>query len=562
MSIEDLTILTQRIVSSNNESSNPVKITGDAGTDKKIQEYFNKHTKNDKASNPTDTLSEVYAKYDTNHNGRLDRSERKAAGMTRSEARAFNRAMKAFGGDDGEIKSNALNDNSGTMYTKDGKFLFSIQNQNGDTVTTLYKDNKPESRTTENQNYTKTEENFNAGEKALTTTYKYTESYSASNNGLTQETTIIADDGKVTTTKDYTGRQDSVTKEVIVQENAEAAERTVTTYKGADDTTGTTVTQIKNETGVWTDKPAEEPEPATENPEPEEKPEEETGQNAALEALKDGFDKGNKISVTIQGGQTKLSSGDYQGTINLPAGETFEEGKMPQTLFMTLPQGSTGKMKLTYDENTGLYTTTRGDRQFRITADNGKITMEAFTDNQEVQKKLNRNIDESKTKIDLSKSYTAESRSVNATLLYDNTSSWENANLDDSTKSKVQQYFDLSSVCLADAVNMDKNKLTIKKNSNEKSMSANLPDGRWIQAIYNNDGKLEKIAVSFNNAKDYNVGENRVDWEETVFSQNYAHAHLAHNQDENDYCISGDAYSFDNIKAAALKIFPETWPEE
>ena len=603
----NLSWLTRPVENSETEpTTTTTKITGDNDIDQKINDYFNRHKKADKASNPTDTLAEVYAKYDKNHDGKLDRSERKAAGMTRSEARAFNKAMKAFGGDDGNIKSYALDDGSGTMYynNQNGKFLFSIRSQDGKTVTTLYDDNnQPKTVTTENENYTKTEE-FGTDGKPQKTTIKYTDAYSSAYNGVTEE---IYEDytegendslfGKVTTcygkakrvvdytNKDYivttyegdlpegvkeksgdktvTKKQEFLNKNTTIltfedgtqQEEVIADDgktKTVTT-KDKDGNVTETKTYNKSDTGEW--------EEVTEAPEPEEKPEEETGQKAALDALKAGFTEGNEISVTIQGGQTKLSSGDYQGTINLPAGQTFEEGKMPQTLFMTLPQGSTGKMKLTYDESTGLYTTTRGDRQFRITADNGKITMKAFTDDPEVQQKLNRNIDEYKTKIDLSKSYTAWKVRVNDKLEVANDNDWSTEILTHATQKQVQQYFDLSSVCLADAANMDKDKLTMTKNSRNRTMFATLPDGRWIKACYKDNGELKEIVVSFNNAKNYNVGENKKDWNETTFNENYAYAYLAHDQGENDYCISGDAYSFDNIKAVALKIFPETWPE-
>ncbi len=89
-----------------------------------------------------------------------------------------------------------------------------------------------------------------------------------------------------------------------------------------------------------------------------------------------------------------MSSKVYEGEIRLPKGEKLEDGKFPNTLNMTLPDsyGQNAVMKLTLvDAENGIYKTTRGDRKFQISTDNGEITMKAVV-TEELNNKLKTNL--------------------------------------------------------------------------------------------------------------------------------------------------------------------------
>ena len=114
-----------------------------------------------------------------------------------------------------------------------------------------------------------------------------------------------------------------------------------------------------------------------------------TPQDILQKAFKDG-----KARVTIDGTASGLSSKEYEGEIRLPKGEKLEDGKFPNTLNMTLPDsyGQNAVMKLTLvDAEKGIYETTRGDRKFQISTDNGEITMKAVV-TEELNNKLKANL--------------------------------------------------------------------------------------------------------------------------------------------------------------------------
>lgn len=114
-----------------------------------------------------------------------------------------------------------------------------------------------------------------------------------------------------------------------------------------------------------------------------------TPKDILQKAFKDG-----KARVTIDGTASGLSSKEYKGEIRLPKDEKLEDGKFPNTLNMTLPdsygQNAVMKLRLVDAEN-GIYETTRGDRKFQISTDNGEITMKAIV-TEELNKKLKTNL--------------------------------------------------------------------------------------------------------------------------------------------------------------------------
>ena len=425
MSNVDLSILTQRIVSSNNnDSSNTGKITGDTDTDKLISDYFKRKT-NSKDSNPTDTLAEVYAKYDKNHDGKLSRSERQAAGMTRAEARAFNKAMKAFGGDDGNIKSYAYEADAdgpaGTMYTdKNGKKLFSIANGDTGPVTTLYdKNSNVSSRIIERQNETCIEE-YKDG-KQTKETYEYTDAYSAANKGIKTKiyefdstgkkitkTTEFYDNGKIV--KDYSDYKNSShiictyegelpevcgnkvygkniknkhlaeggTNNLILFEDGTYAQeqisdntKTVNIYGNKEDRNKVTETKsyTKSENDEWVEVTQKQPSPADAAQKEDTPPHPTT----AAKTFKDLFNSGEtKIKVSSEVAR------DYNADVTLPENAEYTTDGYPKSIRVKLPSSAYGEnayMNLTYDEKSKTYKQKSG-RTFEMAIDaDGNISL-------------------------------------------------------------------------------------------------------------------------------------------------------------------------------------------
>ncbi len=114
-------------------------------------------------------------------------------------------------------------------------------------------------------------------------------------------------------------------------------------------------------------------------------------QQSVNNAFKNGVAK-----VKIEGKATGLTSNDYEGELRLPKGATVQDGSYPQELRMTLPSGygenATMKLKLIDAEN-GIYSTSTGDRNFQLVADeNGNISVKAVNV-EELQSKLDANLE-------------------------------------------------------------------------------------------------------------------------------------------------------------------------
>lgn len=95
--------------------------------------------------------------------------------------------------------------------------------------------------------------------------------------------------------------------------------------------------------------------------------------------LKAAFSNG-KAAVTIDGKATGLTNKEtYTGEIRLPNGAQIEDGKFPEQLKMTLPEGYNGTMELTLiDAEKGIYQTKAKDRNFQVVVgDDGNVSVKS-----------------------------------------------------------------------------------------------------------------------------------------------------------------------------------------
>lgn len=166
-------------------------------TSQKIKDYFTQQTRNKK---PADTLAEIAA-YDTNHDGKIDKSERQAAGLTCSQAKAFNKALKSLQTENNLTAERGVDNNTTDYKDAQGKKVFSITTLNNGTKTTFYdKDGNVTKTVTEDENGITTEET-NGNTK--TTTTEYSDAKIAQNGGVKKKVEDVTTnaDGKTTTTE-------------------------------------------------------------------------------------------------------------------------------------------------------------------------------------------------------------------------------------------------------------------------------------------------------------------------------------------------------------------------
>lgn len=120
-------------------------------------------------------------------------------------------------------------------------------------------------------------------------------------------------------------------------------------------------------------------------------------------------------------------------------------------------------------------------------------------------------------------------------------------------RKKIQQSFDNANKALIDAAN---NKSSLKISKGDTRKKANLPDGRWISVIYDNNGKIEEILISFDKRPDHESDGSTIDGEEISYTKNYA----SYDIDKSNYNFEGSitsGYDFEKLKAIAESIFGE-----
>ena len=87
-------------------------------------------------------LRAIFLKYDTNHNNKIGRKERKKAGLTKEQAKALNKASQAFNNKTPEITVKKMGSSLFCYYDKDGKeFLSTVRDGSMSFHSTEYDDN-------------------------------------------------------------------------------------------------------------------------------------------------------------------------------------------------------------------------------------------------------------------------------------------------------------------------------------------------------------------------------------------------------------------------------------
>ena len=378
-------------------------------TSQKIKDYFTRQTLN-KTPQAADTLAEIAA-YDTNHDGKIDKSERQAAGLTKAEARAFNKALKSLQEKD-NLRAEKGDDKTTDYKDEGGHTVFSITKLDNGTKTKFYdKDGNVTKTVTEDENGITTKEK-NGNTK--TTTIEYSEAKSQSNGGLNKkvETVTTNADGSTTTTvtSTYSGRSDGLKEKVEeVTKNADGSTTTTVTYtcsgrsdgleeqkdvytnNGNECTVTCTyengnpviTTYIKNTDGGWEEK--------TETTEDVETPADETpadkpAETAAEKKAQEVFENSKQVTIDESGSTNLINSKckDRKWTTNVRIADDTEYNNAgyPEKLSIELPSeydrnGKTRVQNLTLVDGTdNVYSSGGGRRYYLMTVgEDGSITI-------------------------------------------------------------------------------------------------------------------------------------------------------------------------------------------
>ena len=119
-------------------------------------------------------------------------------------------------------------------------------------------------------------------------------------------------------------------------------------------------------------------------------------------------------------------------------------------------------------------------------------------------------------------------------------------------RTKIQQCFDNANKTLIDAAN-NKNKLRITEDD-DKTKTAKLPDGRWILVVYDKQGEIFAIDISYDSTLDHRNDGSTSDDAEIHYNESFASYNIDHsNSDSDGYIESG--YNFEKLKEIAESIF-------
>ena len=161
---------------------------------------------------------------------------------------------------------------------------------------------------------------------------------------------------------------------------------------------------------------------------------------------------------------------------------------------------------------------------------------------EEIKQKMEEVVNDCRTK-ELSKlNYASELEQVNK----------ENAEL-----TKAQQAFDNANKFLADVANMEP-KPEIISGHNDKGnygKKVKLPDGRWIDVIYDKNGEITSINISYDTTQDTEKDGTKFDGGEVRYDKN---GKAWYDTDKNNSVYEGSitsGYDFEKLKAIAEKIF-------
>lgn len=147
-----------------------------------------------------------------------------------------------------------------------------------------------------------------------------------------------------------------------------------------------------------------------------------------------------------------------------------------------------------------------------------------------------------------------EKEGNNINLYYCNLETVENFN---ENIDKAQKTFDDANRFMAEVANMEP-KPEIKSGHNDTYnydwKTTELPDGRWISVIYDDNGEITSIDISHDTTLDTFSNADEGDYAEITYQREIADF----NYDKNNWPWKGDinsGYDFDKLKALAEKIF-------
>ncbi len=120
-------------------------------------------------------------------------------------------------------------------------------------------------------------------------------------------------------------------------------------------------------------------------------------------------------------------------------------------------------------------------------------------------------------------------------------------------RKKIQQTFDNANKTLIDAAN---NKTSLKISKGDAWKEAELPDGRCIQVNYDNNGKIDKILISFDKTPDHSSDGTTYDGYEIMYEKDRAWYDIDKSNDTFEGRITS-GYDFEKLKAIAESIFGE-----
>lgn len=260
----------------------------------------------------------------------------------------------------------------------------------------------------------------------------------------------------------------------------------------------------------------------------------------------EAFGTSNNLSVTIDGGSTGISKGDYEGKISVPDScPEWTEGTFPQELRMTLPdsygKNAVMKLKLVDPEN-GIYETTRGDRQFKIEVDNdGNVSVKSVQ-NAELTEKLNANL-------------AADKKPPAPQFKVDDIDLSFLGELSEQEQTAVKE----SLATLAEVANMtEKPKVQTTERGNNKDYSqfVRLTDGRYIERLIHDDGSVDILIITTSDA----IKADEID---LLFSKNIIKTNTDFSNEKYDNEVPmGENYDYDKICAMADAIFGPVPKEE
>lgn len=118
-------------------------------------------------------------------------------------------------------------------------------------------------------------------------------------------------------------------------------------------------------------------------------------------------------------------------------------------------------------------------------------------------------------------------------------------------RAKIQQTFDSANKLLADVANMNP-KPEIETDGN--SRKAFLPDGRGIKIVYDDNGEINGIFISYDTTQDHKNDGSTFDGFEMEYTPKGAYYNTDHSNSKAEGKLSS-GYDFEQIKAIAKKIF-------